>query len=304
QIYFSALDRVFLLSFFLSFSSLSFTQSLNSACLKSTIAYSAAANMNTNKVVLLRHGESEFNKMNLFCGWHDSPLSEKGLDYASKIAVAGLRKHKMEFDLIYTSLLMRAHQTVDVIVKDMNFTNLPVRCHWRLNERHYGNLTGYNKREMADKFGEEQIQIWRRSYDVLPPKIVPENPFYSTIRNNPKFKNIPENIFPETESLKEVIARVLPLWECDIIKEVLKGSRVLVVAHGTVVRALIKHIDDIAEKEITELNIPNSVPCVFEYDLKTCKRVNKMQYLANEEYVKKEQEKVAKIGDYTERKKM
>ncbi|KAL9892765.1 phosphoglycerate mutase 1 isoform 2-T2 [Glossina fuscipes fuscipes] len=244
---------------------------------KTTVAYSAAANMNTNKVVLLRHG----------------------LEYASKIAVAGLRKHKMEFDLIYTSLLLRAHQTVDVIANGMNYSNLPVRCHWRLNERHYGNLTGYNKREMADKFGEEQIQIWRRSYDVLPPKIVPENPFYCKIRNNPKFKNIPEDIFPYTESLKEVIARVLPLWECDIMKEVLKGSRVLVVAHGTVVRALIKHIDGIGEKEITELNIPNSVPCVFEYDLKTCKRVNKMQYLADEEYVKKEQEKVAKIGDYT-----
>uniref|UniRef100_A0A1A9WRL3 phosphoglycerate mutase (2,3-diphosphoglycerate-dependent) n=1 Tax=Glossina brevipalpis TaxID=37001 RepID=A0A1A9WRL3_9MUSC len=247
---------------------------------KSTVA-SSAANMNTNRVVLLRHG----------------------LEYASKIAVAGLRKHNMEFDLIYTSLLLRAHQTVDVIVKGMNYTKVPLRCHWRLNERHYGNLTGYNKREMADKFGEKQIQIWRRSYDVLPPKIVPENPFYCKIRNNPKFKDIPKDIFPDTESLKEVIGRVVPLWECDIMKEVLKGTRVLVVAHGTVVRALIKHIDDISEEDIVKLNIPNSVPCLFEYDLQKRKRVNKMQFLADEEYVKKEQAKIAKIGDYTETKK-
>uniref|UniRef100_T1P9G3 Phosphoglycerate mutase n=1 Tax=Musca domestica TaxID=7370 RepID=T1P9G3_MUSDO len=253
--------------------------------------------MKTNKVVILRHGESEFNKLNLFCGWHDAPLTDKGLEDASKIAVAGLRQHQMQFDVIYTSLLQRAHQTVDVIRENLKYHDVPVIYDWRLNERHYGNLTGFNKRQVANKYGEEKVQIWRRSFDVLPPEITPDNPYYAKIRNNPKFKDIPKDKFPDTESLKTLMLRAIPLWEQEIMPKVLNGQRVLVVAHGTVVRALMKYIENISDDDIMKVNIPNSVPCVFEYDLSSGQRMGNIQYLADADYVKKETEKVAAIGN-------
>ncbi|XP_023304301.2 2,3-bisphosphoglycerate-dependent phosphoglycerate mutase-like isoform X1 [Lucilia cuprina] len=253
--------------------------------------------MPINKVVILRHGESEFNKLNLFCGWHDAPLTEKGLEDALKIAVTGLRLHNMQFDFIYTSLLQRAHQTVNVIKKEMNYENVPVIYDWRLNERHYGNLTGFNKRQVANKYGEEKVQIWRRSFDVLPPPITPDNPYYDKIRNNPKFKDIPKDQFPDNESLKTLMLRTVPLWENEIMPKVLKGQKVLIVAHGTVVRALMKYIEDISDEDIMKLNIPNSVPCVYQYDMELGMRVDNVQYLADEDYVKRESAKVASIGN-------
>ncbi|XP_023036047.1 phosphoglycerate mutase 2 isoform X1 [Drosophila willistoni] len=251
--------------------------------------------MKTNRLVVIRHGESEFNLENKFCGWHDVSLSPNGASEACDIAADALIKAKMQFDVCYTSVLRRSRDTADIILAKMNSSYVPIKADWRLCERHYGNLTGYNKRFIADRYGEEQVQYWRRGYDGLPPPIQPDNRYYYAICNNPVFSDVPAGQFPLTESLHMCVERVKPAWD-DILDEVLKGNRVMICIHGTVARALIKHIEGLSDEDIQHVNIPNSVPRVYEYDLKTGKLIGGGIYLGDPEYIKKMTAQVASIG--------
>ncbi|XP_036234340.1 2,3-bisphosphoglycerate-dependent phosphoglycerate mutase isoform X1 [Bactrocera oleae] len=265
-----------------------------SVCL---VAKAKQINMKTNQLVIVRHGESEWNKLNLFCGWHDADLSEQGAKDAINTSAVALRESNLKFDIAYSSALMRARQSLSIILKELNLCDLEVVSDWHLNERHYGNLTGYNKRDMANKYGEEQVQSWRRKYDVLPPPITPDNPYYHSIRNNPSFKNIPASDFPDTESLKVLMQRVIPYFENVIFKQVLAGKRVLIIAHGTVARALIKHIDKVSDENISTVNVPNSIPCLFEFNTETGEKVGITTFLADENFLNEQIQKTASIGE-------
>ncbi|XP_017861924.1 PREDICTED: phosphoglycerate mutase 2 isoform X2 [Drosophila arizonae] len=250
----------------------------------------------TNQLVLVRHGESEFNLKNLFCGWHDAPLSAGGLEEARILAAANLNEANMVFDKVYCSKLCRSRTTVEAILSEMQCSFLPIVSDWRLNERHYGNLTGVNKRVLANQYGEEQVQFWRRNYDGLPPPINESNIYYYQIANNPAFLDVPPNEFPLTESMRMCVDRVAPIW-LEIKKEVLMGARILLVVHGTVARALIKHIEGFSEEQIEKVNIPNSVPIVYEFNMKSGQLVGDVKYLGDSQYIEKMKKKVAAIGD-------
>lgn len=246
-------------------------------------------------VVCLRHGESEWNKANLFCGWHDVNLSEAGVWDASEISAAGLRKEKLQFDIAFTSCLKRAHQTLEIVLKELSLEKIPVVMDWRLNERHYGALTGFNKREMAEVYGEEQVQIWRRSFNVPPPVITSLNPYYEQIRGNAKFKKIHNEDFPDAETLESTMKRVVPFYEEVIKEQVRTGKRVLIVAHGTSLRGLVKHVKGMTDEEIMKFNMPNSIPFVLDLD-ENFKLVGDIKFLADKESVLNAMEKVASIG--------
>lgn len=246
-------------------------------------------------VVCLRHGESEWNKANLFCGWHDVNLSESGFYDASEISAAALRKEKLQFDVAFTSCLKRAHQTLEIVLKELSLEKVPVIPDWRLNERHYGALTGFNKREMAEVYGEEQVQIWRRSFNVPPPDITSLNPYYEQIRGNPKFKKINNEDFPDAETLETTMKRVVPFYEEVIKEQVRTGKRVLIVAHGTSLRGLVKHVKGMTDEEVMKFNMPNSIPFVIELD-ENLKLVGDIKFLADKECVMSAMEKVASIG--------
>ncbi|GAB0090915.1 Phosphoglycerate mutase [Sergentomyia squamirostris] len=246
------------------------------------------------RVVFVRHGESEWNSLNLFCGWHDAELSDKGKWDAVNISAEALKRANFIFDVAFTSALTRANQTLELILSEINCAKIPVHQAWRLNERHYGGLTGFNKRQMADVYGEDQVQIWRRSFDVPPPRITCLNPYYNSIRNNMKFRKIPVADFPETETLKSTMSRVIPYWEDSVIPEIRQGKRVLIVAHGTSLRGLVKHIESLTEAEIMKLNLPNSIP--FYYDLdENMKPMGKIKFLADDKIVLSAMNKVASI---------
>ncbi|XP_001652801.2 uncharacterized protein LOC5569239 isoform X2 [Aedes aegypti] len=231
--------------------------------------------------------------MNLFCGWTDRrSISEEGEWDALEISAASLRRENFTFDVAFTSCLRRANQTLEVVLRELNLTHIPVHQLWRLNERHYGALTGFNKRQMADIYGEPQVQVWRRSFNVPPPPIEADNPYYSAIRNNPKFRHIGESDFPLTETLETTMQRVVPEWTDTIIPEVRAGKKVLVVAHGTSLRGLVKHIQD---ADIMKFNLPNSIPFIFDFD-ENMKMVGGIRFLANQDDVLKAMEKVASIG--------
>lgn len=250
----------------------------------------------TNRLVIVRHGESEFNLKNLFCGWHDTPLSEGGLQQSRSIAAAKLVEAKFEFDKVYCSALGRSRQSADVILAEMKCSFLPVVLDWRLNERHYGNLTGSNKRQVANVYGEEQVQAWRRSYNEKPPPIEPANIYYYEILNNLAFKNVPVGHFPLTESVHMCVDRVKPIWK-EIRQEILMGKRLLIVAHGTVARALVKHIEGLSNNEILKVNVPNCVPIVYEFNLKTGELIGSSNFLGDAKYIEDMKKKVALIGD-------
>ncbi|XP_055903299.1 phosphoglycerate mutase 2-like [Eupeodes corollae] len=249
------------------------------------------------KVVFLRHGESEWNKLNLFCGWHDVNLSEKGKSDASAISAAALRQHSLKFDVAFTSALKRAQQSLEIVLNALECSRIPVRSNWRLNERHYGDLTGLNKRQMAEKYGEEKVQIWRRSFNVPPPIMDTSSPYYAAIRNNPNFADIPADEFPDAETLESVMHRVVPYWESEIVTEIKGRKRVLVLAHGTIIRAIVKHIEGISDEKISTINIPNSIPCVYNFDINTMKPVGPMEFLADEKYLQDQLKKTASIGN-------
>lgn len=194
-----------------------------------------------SQVVLIRHGESEWNEKNLFCGWHDSALSEKGKRDAHVSAQALKKAHLRHFDVAFTSCLTRASSYLESILKDLQLdTQVPVQKCWRLNERHYGQLTGSNKRQMADVYGEDQVQIWRRSYNVPPPQMTENNPYFDGIKFNPRFRGAK---IPEAESLEMTMVRVVECWHNSIVPAIRAGQKVLIVAHGTSLRGLVKYLE-------------------------------------------------------------
>ncbi|MEJ5203647.1 MAG: 2,3-diphosphoglycerate-dependent phosphoglycerate mutase, partial [Anaerolineales bacterium] len=215
------------------------------------------------KVVLLRHGESEWNKENRFTGWTDVDLSERGIAEAIQ-AGKTLKEAGYIFDLAYTSVLKRAIRTLWLVLDQMDLMWIPVKNSWRLNERHYGALQGLNKAEMAAKFGEEQVHIWRRSYDVRPPALEKTDERYPG--NDPRYKDLSEDELPLTECLKDTVARFLPYWHEEIAPTIRTGKRVLIAAHGNSLRALVKYLDNVPDDEIVGLNIPTGIPLVYELD--------------------------------------
>lgn len=215
------------------------------------------------KLVLLRHGESVWNMENRFTGWTDVDLSEKGREEARR-AGRLMKEAGFNFDLAFTSLLKRAIGTLEIVSNEMGLENLTVKKSWRLNERHYGALQGLNKAETAEKYGDEQVHIWRRSYDIRPPALTKNDERYPG--NDPVYKDMDEKDLPLTECLKDTVMRFLPFWEEAILPEIKSGKNVLIVAHGNSLRALVKHLDDVSDAAIVELNIPTGVPLVYELD--------------------------------------
>jgi len=244
-----------------------------------------------HKLVLLRHGESVWNKENLFTGWTDVDLSEKGSEEAHE-AGRVLNTEGYTFDVAYTSVLKRAIRTLWITLDEMDLMWIPVIRDWRLNERHYGALQGLNKAETAAKYGEAQVKVWRRSYDVRPPVLEETDPRYPG--HDPRYQGLTKEQLPLTECLKDTVARFLPCWHETIAPAVRSGRRVLITAHGNSLRALVKYLDNIPEKEIVELNIPTGMPLVYELDddLKPLKSY----YLGDPERVRKAMEAVASQG--------
>jgi 2,3-bisphosphoglycerate-dependent phosphoglycerate mutase len=240
------------------------------------------------RVVLLRHGESTWNRENRFTGWTDVDLSEKGVEEAT---AAGrlLREDGYSFDLAYTSVLKRAIRTCWIALDELDLLWIPVEKHWRLNERHYGGLQGLNKAETAAKHGDAQVKIWRRSYDIPPPPLTAEDPRHPS--HDPRYADLPATERPATESLKDTVARFLPYWHATIAPSIRAGRRVLVTAHGNSLRALVKYLDGISDQEIVELNIPTGIPLVYELDAEL--RPIKHYYLGDAEAAQKAAEAVA-----------
>jgi 2,3-bisphosphoglycerate-dependent phosphoglycerate mutase len=245
----------------------------------------------TYKLVLIRHGQSTWNLENRFTGWTDVDLTEQG----RKEALSGgqlLRDGGYTFDVAYTSVLKRAIKTLWIVLETMELEWLPVYRAWQLNERHYGALQGLNKAEMAEKYGEAQVKIWRRSYDTPPPPLDPSDERHPS--HDRRYAGLAPEELPRTESLKETLARVLPYWHSTLAPAVTSGQRVLIAAHGNSIRALVKYLDNISDSEITELNIPTGIPLVYELD-ESLKPL-KSYYLGDAEAVKKAAEAVAAQG--------
>ncbi len=243
------------------------------------------------KLVLLRHGESTWNKENRFTGWTDVGLSEKGVQEA-KTAGLLLKQNDFIFDVAYTSLLKRAIKTLWIVLEDVELMWIPVNLSWRLNERHYGALQGLNKAETAAKFGEQQVLLWRRSYDVRPPALDKSDNRYPG--NDPRYKGLPEKYLPLTECLRDVVARFLPYWNETIAPAVKSGQNVIIVAHGNSLRALVMHLDHISDQQIVELNIPTGIPLVYELDNNL--RPLKHYYLGDEKTVNQAVQAIANQG--------
>ena len=216
-----------------------------------------------HRIVLLRHGESVWNQENRFTGWTDVELTDRGVQEAKR-AGALLKKEGFSFDSAHTSVLKRAIKTLWLTLESMDLMWIPVHHSWRLNERHYGALQGLNKAETAAKFGEEQVLLWRRSYDVPPPPLERDDPRLA--RGDPRYSEIPESELPLTECLKDTVARFIPYWEASIAPEVGRGRRIIIVAHGNSLRALVMYLDHVGEQEIVSLNIPTGIPLVYELD--------------------------------------
>lgn len=240
------------------------------------------------KVTLLRHGESVWNEENRFTGWTDVDLCDKGIEEARKAGDI-LKKENYTFDVAFTSVLKRAIRTLWIVLDRMDLMWIPVHRSWRLNERHYGALQGLNKKETALKHGEQQVLLWRRSYDVRPPALEKTDERYPG--HDPKYKGLDEKDIPVGECLKDTVERFLPYWHETINKEVKAGKHVLISAHGNSLRALVKHLDNISDNDIVGLNIPTGIPLVYELDddLKPLKSY----YLGDPEEVKKAMGKVA-----------
>jgi 2,3-bisphosphoglycerate-dependent phosphoglycerate mutase len=242
-------------------------------------------------LVLLRHGESHWNKENRFTGWTDVDLSERGVREAHEAARL-LREGDYGFDLAYTSVLKRAIRTLWLVLDDMDLMWIPVHRHWRLNERHYGALQGLNKAETAARHGEEQVMIWRRSYATPPPALTADDERYPG--RDPRYADIPPDELPLTEALKDTVARFLPYWTETIAPVIRSGKRVLIAAHGNSLRALVKHLDDVSDDEIVGLNIPTGVPLIYELD--DALRPKRHFYLGDPDAVAAAQRAVANQG--------
>jgi 2,3-bisphosphoglycerate-dependent phosphoglycerate mutase len=217
----------------------------------------------TSRLVLLRHGQSEWNQANLFTGWFDADLSDQGRDEAIRagreLAEAGVRP-----DVVHTSLQTRAIRTAQLTLDQLDLLWIPVRRSWRLNERHYGDLQGKDKAETARTYGADQVKIWRRAYDIPPPPLSWDDERHA--RFDPRYAALPPDLLPASECLKDVVERMLPWWYDAIVTDLRSGATVLVAAHGNSLRALIKHLDEISDEQIVELNLPTGVPIVYELD--------------------------------------
>ena len=240
------------------------------------------------KVVLLRHGESDWNKQNRFTGWTDVDLSEKGVAEAS-MAGKLMKEAGFAFDVAFTSVLKRAIRTLWLALDEMDLLWIPVYKTWRLNERHYGALQGLNKAETAQKFGDEQVHIWRRSYDIQPPSLSQDDERYPG--KDKRYADLTDKELPLTECLKDTVARFLPFWHETAVPAIKSGKQVIIAAHGNSLRALVKYLDNIPEDEIVELNIPTGIPLVYELDehMKPIKHY----YLGDPEEARKKAEAVA-----------
>lgn len=243
------------------------------------------------KLVLLRHGESIWNKENRFTGWTDVDLSEKGIDEARQ-AGRVLKQHGFVFDVAFTSVLKRAIRTLWLVLDEMDLMWIPIHLSWRLNERHYGALQGLNKAETAAKFGDEQVLLWRRSYDVPPPALEPSDARYPG--HDPRYRHLSPHELPLTECLKDTVARFLPYWHEVIAPTVQAGQRVIITAHGNSLRALVKYLDHISDEDIVGMNIPTGIPLVYELD-ETLNPI-KSYYLGDPEEVRKAMQSVADQG--------
>lgn len=243
------------------------------------------------KLVLVRHGQSTWNLENRFTGWTDVGLTEQGRAEALE-AGRLLKEEGYVFEIAYTSVLKRAIQTLWIILQEMNLEWIPVTNAWQLNERHYGSLQGLNKAEMAEKFGEEQVKVWRRSYDVPPPVLDGDDERHP--RFDPRYASLTPEQLPATESLKLTLERVLPYWHSTLSREIRSGKRVIVAAHGNSIRALVKYLDNVSDSEITELNIPTGLPLVYEFDEKL--KPIKNYYLGDPEEAAKKAAAVANQG--------
>jgi len=246
-----------------------------------------------HKLVLVRHGESEWNRENRFTGWKDVGLSEKGCAEAIEAGKL-LKSEGFFFDKAYTSVLKRAIKTLWLILEEMDLMWIPQVKSWRLNERHYGALQGLNKTEMAAKYGEEQVLIWRRSYDTRPPELADDDERLIELKNDPRYMEIPAENFPKTECLKDTVDRVVPYWENEIAPKIKSGERVIIVAHGNSLRALVKYLDKVTDVDIVKLNIPTGIPLVYE--LNDHLQPIKNYYLGDPEAIRAAQEAVANQG--------
>ena len=243
------------------------------------------------KVVLLRHGQSQWNLENRFTGWHDVDLTEQGQAEA-RSAGKVLKENGFVFDKAYSSVLKRAIRTLWLALEELDQVWLPVRRDWRLNERHYGALQGLNKAETAEKHGEDQVLIWRRSYDVPPPPMEKSDEGYAG--NDIRYADMDEADIPLTECLKDTVDRFLPYWHETIAPEIKAGKRIIIAAHGNSLRALVKYLDDLSEEEVLKLNIPTGMPLVYELDADL--KPIKSYYLGDEEAVKAAMDAVANQG--------
>ena len=251
--------------------------------------FSSCSGPKTYKIVFVRHGESTWNNENRFTGWTDVNLSSTGVKEA---ALAGKKLKNWHFDVVNASVLKRAIKTWNGIADVINQHHIPILKSWRLNERHYGALQGLNKSETAAKHGEKQVKIWRRAYDIAPPKLSlsdKRHPIFDS-----RYSLLPKDVLPATECLKDTVARVLPYWQDFIAKDLIEGKKVIVCAHGNSLRAIIKHLDNIGDKEIVSLNIPTAIPLVYELD-KNLKPI-RHYYLASDEEVKAKIAAVANQG--------
>jgi 2,3-bisphosphoglycerate-dependent phosphoglycerate mutase len=242
-------------------------------------------------LVLLRHGQSQWNLENRFTGWVDVPLSAAGVEEARR-AGSMLRAEGLTFDVAYTSVLKRAIKTLWIVLEDLDLMWIPVHRSWRVNERMYGALQGLDKAETAARHGEDQVKIWRRSYDVPPPAMGRDDAGWPG--HDRRYAHLRPDEVPVAESLKDTVARFLPYWESDIAPALRRGQRVLVAAHGNSLRALVKHLDGISDREIVELNIPTGIPLLYELDDDL--RPLRHRYLGDEETVRKAAEAVAQQG--------
>jgi len=240
------------------------------------------------KIVFLRHGESTWNKKGLFTGWTDVNLTENGREEAAAAGRA-LKKRGFIFDLAYASPLKRVTKTLKIVLQELQQTKIPVKVDWRLNERHYGNLQGLNKIELAKKFGEKQVLIWRRSYDIRPPEISKKNRYNQ--QTHLKYKGIK---VPKTESLKDVVSRVRPLWLKQITPQIKQNKKIIIFASGNSLRAIVKYLDKVTPQEIVTLNIPTGIPLVYELD-KNLKPL-RHYYLADQKKLQAAIEKIKNQG--------
>jgi 2,3-bisphosphoglycerate-dependent phosphoglycerate mutase len=243
------------------------------------------------KLVLLRHGESIWNKENLFTGWTDVDLSDQGMAEAKR-AGSLIKAEGLTFDIAFTSVLKRAIRTLWVVLDELDLMWIPVEHSWRLNERHYGALQGLNKAQTAAKYGDEQVLIWRRSYDIPPPTLEESDPRYAG--TDPRYKGLSVSELPLTECLEDTVARFLPYWHQTIVPTIQAGKKVVIAAHGNSLRALVKYLDNISDEEIVALNIPTGVPLVYELDAQL--KPTRHYYLGDPEEVAKAAAAVASQG--------